>query len=315
MIAGYAHPDYARAFSEYGTPLELPRCGGWILERTIPGFAATDAMGCYPLFVCQDWSQLRDDLAHVRSRLVSLVLVADPFGDHTPEQLNACFDLVKPFKQHVIVDLSRPRDEVVAAHHRKMARRALRRLSVERCETPLLYLDAWVELYGYLVETHGIKGIPAFSRESFYRQFQVPGGSLFTATYEGKLVGAAFSYQQGDVVYAHLTSFNEIGYDLSASYGLKWIQLDYYSDKARWLDLGGVPGTDGNGDRGLGQFKRGWSPETKTVYLCGGIFDPEKYAAIVDKRGAAHDGYFPAYRTGEFTDRGINRIKFCHGLG
>ena len=302
MTAGYAHPDYARSFAEYGTPVELPRCGGWVLERRIPGVAATDAMGCYPLFVCQDWSRLGEDLRNLRSRLVSLVLVADPFGNHTREQLHACFDLVRPFKQHVIVDLSRPREKVVSAHHRKMARRALKHLAIERCEAPLSCLDRWVELYTHLVEKHEIRGIPAFSRESFCRQFQVPGASLFTATHEGRLVGAALSYQQGDVVYAHLASFNEIGYDLSASYGLKWVQLDYYSGKARWLDLGGVPGTEevGNGEAGLGKFKRGWSPETRMVYLCGGIFDPQKYAALVHESGASHQGYFPAYRTGEF---------------
>ncbi len=153
-----------------------------------------------------------------------------------------------------------------------------------------------------LVEKHEVRGILAFSRESFGRQFQVPGASLFTATYKGRLVGAALSYQQGDVVYAHLASFSEVGYDLSAAYGLKWVQLDYYRDKARWFDLGGVPGTGGadSGDGGLRQFKRGWSPETKMVYLCGCIFDPQKYAALFQESGAAHQDYFPAYRTGEF---------------
>jgi hypothetical protein len=49
-IAGYAHPSYAKSFSEFATPVELPHCGGWALERTIAGSGLRDAMGCYPIF-------------------------------------------------------------------------------------------------------------------------------------------------------------------------------------------------------------------------------------------------------------------------
>src|SRR5438093_1510186 len=74
-VTGYMHPRYARSHQEFGSPRELPRCRGWVLERPIPGFAYTDAMGCYPLFACQDWSQLHLDVEDLRNKLVSLVLV------------------------------------------------------------------------------------------------------------------------------------------------------------------------------------------------------------------------------------------------
>ena len=117
-------------------PRQLPRSGGWVLERRIPGTHARDAMGCYPLFVCQDWRALAADLDELDG-LVSLSLVSDPFGDYDEDVLRRCFrDVLIPFKPHFVTDLSRPIDDIVSRHHRYYARRALDRVSVERCETP-----------------------------------------------------------------------------------------------------------------------------------------------------------------------------------
>jgi hypothetical protein len=60
--SGYMHPNYAHSLREFGEPRELPGSGGWILERIIPGTPYRDAMGCYPLFACNDWSKLANDL-------------------------------------------------------------------------------------------------------------------------------------------------------------------------------------------------------------------------------------------------------------
>jgi hypothetical protein len=301
--AGYCHPHYAWSFGEFGRPRELRRCGGWILERLIPGHSCSDAMGCYPLFVCRDWVGLKDDLDEIGDDLVSLSLVADPFGNYAVEDLDACFDLVRPFKKHVVIDLTRARDEIVSKHHRERARRALNRLKVERCESPHRHLDEWIELHRCLVARFGICGIRAFSREAFSLQFDVPGASLFRAISiaEGRTVGAALRFQSGDVVYGHVMALNEEGYRLGASYALTWFQLDYYSGRARWLNLQGVPGADDSGSEGLRQYKLGWSPQTKTAYLCGRIFNREMYEEIVEAKGAAVGNYFPAYRNGELT--------------
>ena len=95
---GYAHRDYAASLVEFGRPRELPNCAGWILERGIPGSSAFDAMGCYPLFSCRDWSALPDDLEALRGQVVSLSVVLDPFGRATPEFLQKCFpDICIPF--------------------------------------------------------------------------------------------------------------------------------------------------------------------------------------------------------------------------
>src|SRR5690349_8434686 len=72
MMTGYLHPAYAESLSEFGRPRLLPRSRGWILERPIPACPYFDAMGCYPLFTCHDWSELPGDLVDLGSELVSL---------------------------------------------------------------------------------------------------------------------------------------------------------------------------------------------------------------------------------------------------
>ena len=168
MISGYTCPAYAGSLLEFGTPRLLPKSGAWILERQIPGFPYHDAMGCYPLFACQDWSQLDADLEDIGNDLVSLSLVTDAFGEYDIAYLHRCFkDVVIPFKEHFIIDLSHSMDTFVSRHHRRYARKALRQLHVERCEDPTQFINEWVNLYVALVERHNINGISAFSRLAF----------------------------------------------------------------------------------------------------------------------------------------------------
>lgn len=107
VAGGYADPAYAASLTEVGEQLLLPRCGGSILVRPTPRFDYADAIGPYPLFACANWSGLADDLSELRDELVSVSLVADPFGAWTVEELRASFpDLMVPFKEHHVVDLS-----------------------------------------------------------------------------------------------------------------------------------------------------------------------------------------------------------------
>src|SRR5438094_531863 len=113
-LAGYAHPAFAAVYRDLGTVRLLPHCGGFVLERTVGHTGLRDAMCCYPLFCCQDWGGLQKDLESMNGDLVSLVLVADPFGAPAEAGLTSLFDLVVPFKTHYIADLSRPVSEYVS---------------------------------------------------------------------------------------------------------------------------------------------------------------------------------------------------------
>ena len=74
-LMGYAHPKYAFSLREFGEPRELPHCGGWILERKIPGTSYKDGMGCYPLFVCRDWTRLHEDLKEIESEIFKFSVI------------------------------------------------------------------------------------------------------------------------------------------------------------------------------------------------------------------------------------------------
>lgn len=300
-MTGYTHPDYAGSLAEFGTPRKLPRCGGWILERRIPGSSCSDATGCYPLFVCKDWSKLDADLKALEDELVSLSLVTDPFGNYDRNYLDQCFaDVVIPFKEHFVVDLKQPIKKYVCKHHRRYARKALRRLHVEQAERPIDHIEDWSKLYEGLISKHDIKGISAFSRAAFNQQLKIPGLVMFRAAHEGSTVGILLWYVQEDVGYYHLGASNFLGYEMHASFALFWHALEYFKAKGlRWLDLGGGAGIQNDATDGLSEFKRGWSTGFRTAYFCGHIFNRDKYSEIMKRKGIASTKYFPGYRKGE----------------
>src|SRR6266404_2997676 len=300
-MQGYGHPAYAASLSDFGTPRLLPLSAGWILERSIDGFSHHDAMGCYPLFVCEDWSQLEADLDQVEG-LVCLSLVTDPFGKYDRESLQGCFpDLVTPFKQHFVSDLSQAAETFVDSHHRRNARKAFSKLAVERCANPLAVLDNWIDLYRTLVQKHRITGLATFSRKSFARQLAVPGIVVFRAVYNDITVGMLLWYEQGARAYYHLGAYSPSGYELGASFALFDYSIRYFAQREfEWLSLGGRPGVGKSKESGLSRFKQGWSTGTRTAYFCGRVFDQEKYQEIIKTLDLPATKYFPAYRAGEF---------------
>ncbi len=300
--SGYLHPGYADSLREFGHPRELRRCGGWILERQIKGLSWKDAMGCYPLFCCQDWSQLHTEMKDLKDEFVCLSLVADPFGDYKTKDLTRCFeDLMIPLKEHFVIDLNRPRRTYVTEHHRRYARKALTLTQVENCDIPTAFADEWVKLYDILSFRHNIGGIRAFSKNSLVRQLEVPGLVMFRAIRQDATVGILLWFIQGEVGYYHLGASSPLGYSVHASFGLFWSAIDHFSERGlRWLDLGGGAGIENKGTDGLSRFKRGWSTGSRPAYFCGRIFDRKKYRDIVKAQGSEGTTYFPAYRNGEF---------------
>jgi hypothetical protein len=301
-VAGYLHPAYCESLVEFGRPLLLPQSRAWILERSVPNSEFSDAMGCYPLFQCADWSGLNNDLATLKSNLVSLAVVTDPFGNYEFEYLKTCFpDVAKPFKDHFVVDLNQELDEFIHPHHRRNARKALRRLTVEHCAKPIDYLEDWLRLYSILVERHNIKGMTAFSRQSFAKQLQVPGLLAFRAAYEGATVGMVLWYKQGNRAYYHLGAYDSRGYELGASFALFDLSIAWLAGAGlAWLDLGSGAGI-GREEQGLTRFKQGWSTGVRTAYFCGRVFDSEVYRQLSEMHGSSAVSYFPAYRAGEFS--------------
>jgi hypothetical protein len=298
QLTGYAHPAYTRALSEFGEPIELSRSGGWLLRRRIGETNSYDAMGAYPLFSCQNWSELAADLDALKSDLVSVALVPDPFGRYDEALLRSSFDRVVQFKSHFVINLEQA-EQIGSSHHRYYARRALRDLRVDVCPRPQDILQDWVLLYDNLIRRHDLKGIKTFSPKSFAQQFDVPGLILFKAsTSKGESVGAHLWYVQGDVAYSHLAAVNELGYKFSCAYAIYDAAIEYFKGRVRWMDLGAGAGSSDKKD-GLTKFKEGWANDKRSAYFCGRILDAERYRELVHRANAEADTYFPAYRNGE----------------
>jgi hypothetical protein len=224
-------------------------------------------------------------------------------GEYNPTYLKECFcDIAAPFKEHFVVDLSRPPETFVHPHHRRNSRKALNRMHVEECAQLETCLEDWTTLYTELEARHHITGMAAFSRESFAGQWRVPGLIAFRAVLNGGTVGMLMWYRQENRAYYHLGAHSSLGYETGASFALFDYSLDYFARQGlAWLDLGAGAGTRADMKSGLSRFKRGWATGTRTAYFCGRILNPERYAAEIKRTGqAASSDYFPAYRKGEF---------------
>lgn len=301
IVNGYLHPLYAQSLAEFGTPLNLPRAGAWILQRTIPGQEVRDAMGCYPLLSCCNWSALDNDLDDLGQVVVSVSAVTDPFGDYHEDDLKRCFrDVIVAYKKHYVADLTESIDRYVDSHHRYYGRRASRYYGIERCTDTAGILDEWTRLYADLIERHSIRGIAAFSKSSFAGQLTVPGIEVFRAVKDGVTAGMSLWYLQGDVAYYHLSACSDVGYKWRAPYGLMSAAFEYFKTKANWLCLGAGAGVAGDASDGLNKFKEGWSSGTRQTYFCGRICNHSKYDELVRLRGCGETRFFPAYRQGEF---------------
>jgi hypothetical protein len=306
FTTGYLHAAYAGSLAEWGTPRLLPKSGAWILKRQVPGTCYIDGMGCYPLFTCRDWSYLSTELSNAEALvgdLVSLAVVTDPLGNYHVSYLQECFrDVVTPFKEHFVVDLSLGMSNFVSEHHRRYAFKALRSLTVERCENPKQFVNEWVHLYANLISRHNIRGIAAFSRTSLEKQLEVPGLVMFRATLGDQTVGMTLWFVQGSVAYYHLGAYSNLGYQLRASFALFWRIIETFAvhDGVHWLHLGAGAGIDNRGLDGLTRFKQGWATGSRTAYLCGRIYNNATYRDIMNVKQIAPNSYFPAYRKGEF---------------
>jgi len=292
---------YSEALAEFGTPRQLPGCGGSVLLRPVPGADVEDAMGCYPLFVCRDWARVGEDVDGLAGEAIALSLVTDPLGNYTPSELHVIFpDFCQPYKDHFVIDLHTHVPTVVSAHHRRNLRCALRDVEVEHSFDPSVHASEWVALYEHLIARHGIRGIPAFSPDSLVRQLRVPGLTMIRGVHQGITAGITLWYAQDDAAYYHLGAYSEAGYAVRASFALFQYAIDHFRGRVRWLNLGAGAGAVGDASDGLTRFKRGWASGVRTAWLCGRILDRYRYTALAASRGTAATSYFPAYRAGEF---------------
>jgi hypothetical protein len=294
---GYAHPSYVEVFQDFGAPKLLPASGGTILVRPIPGTGERDAMGCYPLFCCDDWRALREDIETLEG-LVSLVLVADPFAPIAPDDMTRIFSHVVPFKTHFIADLKSAPEHVVSPSRLRAANKALERLDVEIVAAPMTALDDWMTLQAGLTTSRGLHGMKALDRGAIARLLQVPGIVVIRASHRGTTLGMHLEFVQGDIVYGHLAAYATTARRQGVAGALHLWELRHFRGKAAYIDWGGESGVVERRLGSLANFKRGFSNMERTCFLCGTILDRTAYERLAHATGPTT--YFPAYRHGEF---------------
>lgn len=295
---GYTAREYAEAFRYEGQPLPLRDSGAWLVRRAVPGHPSRfDAASCYPLLCCLDWSRLGSDLARFEAEhIVSVVAVIDPLAD--PLDLEVAFpDLLRPFKQHYVVDLHAYHEKSLSQHHRRNVAKGRRSCEVTIVGPPRAAARDWVGLYAELTRRHDIVGRAAFPAEALVAQLEVPGTTVFRARVDGETVGMLVWMESGGNAYYHLGAFTPTGYAARASYAMFDHALRHFGATARFALLGGGAGVDaGDDDDGLVRFKRGWGSFARPAMIGGRIVDRETYDRLASVPGAAGSTFFPAYR-------------------
>jgi hypothetical protein len=217
--------------------------------------------------------------------------------------LERVFDVVQPFKQHYVCDLSTEPGSFITKHHRYYASRALRQAEVMVADEPTAYADEWTTLYQVLVGRHGLRGLKAFSREAFGLQLGVRGAVLFRLVSGGQCIGAHIWYVDAPYAHSHLMALSEAGYACDGSYALYSTAIHSFADgrfgPVQFIHLGGGAGVANEEGDGLAAFKRGWANSARTAFLCGSVLHPAEYDRLVHATGTACATYFPAYRAGE----------------
>lgn len=300
-MTGYLSSAYAESLKEFGKPLYLEKSKSWVLEREVQGSSYSDAMGFYPLFMCDDWGNLNSDFEKLHN-LASITVVTDPFGNYDMDTMKCCFkNLVVPFKTHFVIDLNRYDVNDISQHHKRNIKGSKQYINVEHCPEPVNFLYEWTGLYNCLIEKHNIAGIRAFSKKAFEYQLNTPGIEMFRAIHNGSTVGIIIWYIINETGYYHLAAYNDSGYEYKASYALFDFSIKYLSEKVKWLNLGAGAGLNNDSNDGLTRFKKGWANDTRTSYLCGRVLDQDMYKYLSELKGFSGNGYFPIYRKGEFT--------------
>ncbi len=288
MIHPYSDLAYAQSISR-GDPVVMSETLGVPLRlRTIPGSGLRDASGLYPLSPRLRPAPATEVRAELKSLCaVSLVLVTDPF-EAAPA--SKCFDLIRPYKPHHIVD---PASGPVrfSKHHRAEVRRALRACTARRIAL-VDHLQEFIRLYDVLIARHGLGAQHKFEPQHFdYLAAHDERFPTFGAFQDGALISAHIWVRHGDRAYSHLAASAEKSYAMGAAYAVYDCALSVLSGCL--TTLGGAP--DGSASDGLDRFKRGFANAARTSHLCGLIGDTEAYDALC-REATPDTEFFPHYR-------------------
>ena len=295
MSHPYASKSYAALLQGEGSVVPVPEAEVHLIRRVVDG-GGTDLVGAYPRTPVpvpaawpDAWGRLRE-AGHL-----SVVLVTDPLSSADGQALQAHFPVARPFKTHLIHEVSSGSCRW-SKHHAYEVRRALREVRVEEIRGEALVED-WLRLYGGLVERHRITGVQRFSEEYHRGVLRMDGLRAFAAKRDGRVVAAHLWFVDGARAWSHLGASDAEGYAARAAYAVYDASLRALAEDADVVDIGGAAGlSDDQG--GLFRFKAGFANARAEAWLCGAMLDTAACAARCAARGVPLDGgFFPPYRS------------------
>ncbi|MDQ0025358.1 hypothetical protein J2X90_003175 [Variovorax paradoxus] len=298
MASPYASKRYAKAVAQAATPVSLQRAGGWLLRRRVGTTPWFDARACYPLFSCNDWEMLPDDLSSLDRDLVCVTAVIDPLHCARAETLRRAFpDMLKVYKMHYVADLGSDLLRSVSSHHRRNIKFALNEVEIEICAEPRAFAPDWLQLYATLTERHRVSGSADFSPHSLVQQLDLPGLTVLRATKDGATVGMTLWLANERHVYYHLGAYSDTGYACRASFGMFWVAIQHFGRLGlECINLGAGAGLRGDIEDGLSRFKQGWATHVLPAFLAGRVGGPARFSSLCNGARQEQDDYFPLYR-------------------
>jgi hypothetical protein len=299
MIHPYATEAYARSLGHWGEAVPVPEWGCHVILRGVHEGAdgeqgGSDASGTYPVAVIAADADLPGGLERLRRLgLVSITLVLDDFHRPPLSEIKKHFSVVNPFKTHYIHRNALPFE--YGKHHRYEVSRALKAVTVGQLELGN-HVSEWLELYTNLTKRHGLAGIHDFPLSHYQALHQLSGTATIGAWLDGVLVSAHIWVSDGKYVHSHLAASSDDGYRAGAAYAVYDASIHHFA-YTELLNLGGAAGASDDPHDGLARFKRGFSNEPASAYVCGAILDRARYDKLVRQSGVPSDTlFFPAYR-------------------
>ncbi len=292
MIHPYSTDKYANALSHWGEAFPGPEWGCHGSGREVAGGA--DASGTYPIAAMADDADLPGGLERLRrSGLIAVTLVMDDFHRPSLFELQKHFSVVRPYKTHYIRRQALP--FAYGRHHRYEVARAVRKVSVRQFDLADHYPE-WLALYGNLVQRHRLTGVHDFPLNHFEALQKLPGATTIGAWLDGALVSAHIWVGDGQRVHSHLAASSSEGYAAGAAYAVYDASIQHFA-ASELLNFGGGAVMGDDPRDGLAAFKRNFSNESATAYICGAILDGAHYDKLVGQRGLVPGAaFFPAYR-------------------
>lgn len=294
MTHPYATRAFAESLSHWGRALEVPAWGCHVIVRDIAN-DGEDAAGVYPITPIIENADITAGLQQLKKYgLVSVVLVLDDFHRPALEQLSKHFTKVLPFKPHYIYRPPKGPMEY-DSHHKRALKKAMNK--VKTGVVDLKHDGAgWQTLYDALIAKLKLSGLHAFPHTHHDALARMDEVIAVGAWLGNELVSCHVWVRYKDRLHSHLIASNEAGYDTRAAYAVNQASIKMFAD-AELLNFGGGAGNSVDADDGLARFKRGFSNDTASSYLCSAVLDQERYDTLVAARKFTGPvTYFPAYR-------------------